>query len=45
MSDQDVQHRDLGWRMVRVGANLLNYRGPTVIARVQDALRAAGAPY
>jgi very-short-patch-repair endonuclease len=43
--DQDVEYRDLGWRMVRVGANLLKYRGPTVIARARDALRAAGAPH
>lgn len=42
--DQNVEYQDLGWRMVRVGANLLNYRGPTVIARVRDALRAAGCP-
>ena len=43
--DQNVQYQDLGWRMVRVGANLLNYRAPTVVTRVLDALRSAGAPY
>jgi hypothetical protein len=43
--DQDVEYRALGWRMVRVGADLLRYRGPTVIERVGTALRAAGAAY
>jgi very-short-patch-repair endonuclease len=42
--DQDVEYRDLGWRMVRVGANLLNYRPRTVIERAWAALVAAGAP-
>lgn len=43
--DQDVEYRDLGWRMVRIGADPLRYRQPTVIARVRKALRQAGAPY
>ncbi|MDV3130073.1 type IV toxin-antitoxin system AbiEi family antitoxin [Mycobacterium sp. 21AC1] len=43
--DQHVEYQDLGWRMVRVGADLLRYRQGTVIARTRDALRAAGAPY
>jgi len=42
--DQDVEYRDLGWRIVRVGANLLNYRPRTVIERAWAALRAAGCP-
>ncbi len=42
--DQDVEYRDLGWRMVRVGANLLNHRPRTVIERVWAALAAAGCP-
>jgi hypothetical protein len=42
--DQDVEYRDLGWRMVRVGANLLNYRPRTVVERVWAALQAAGCP-
>lgn len=43
--DQDVEYRDLGWRMVRVGADLLRSRQSTIIARTRDALRAAGGPY
>jgi len=42
--DQDVQYRDLGWRMVRVGASLLHHRPRTLIERVWAALAAAGAP-
>jgi hypothetical protein len=34
----------LGWRIVRVSADLLRYRPAVVVARVLDALRAAGAP-
>ncbi|MGB8408027.1 MAG: hypothetical protein WCE30_28580 [Mycobacterium sp.] len=43
--DQNVAYQDLGWRMVRVGADLLRARQGTVIARTRDALRAAGGPY
>lgn len=43
--DQNVEYQDLGWRIVRVGADLLRYRQGTVIARTRDALRAAGAPF
>ncbi|MFL0286285.1 hypothetical protein ACJH6H_13570 [Mycobacterium sp. SMC-21] len=43
--DQDVEYRDLGWRMVRVGADLLRYREPVIIARTRAQLRAAGAGY
>ncbi|WP_238396719.1 hypothetical protein [Mycolicibacterium sp. CBMA 234] len=42
--DQDVEYRNLGWRMVRVGANLLDYRPRIVIERVWAALAAAGCP-
>ncbi|MGV9802056.1 hypothetical protein ACWDTP_28825 [Mycobacterium sp. NPDC003449] len=42
--DQNVEYLDLGWRIVRVGADLLRYRQRTVIARTRAALRAAGAP-
>lgn len=42
--DQDVEYRDLGWRMVRVGANLLNHRPRAIIERVWAALYAAGCP-
>lgn len=43
--DQDVAYRDLGWRIVRVGADLMKYRQASVIGRTLAALRAAGAPY
>lgn len=43
--DQDAEYQDLGWRIVRVGADLLRYRQGTVVARTREALRAAGAPY
>lgn len=42
--DQNVEYADLGWRIVRVGADLLRYRQGTIIARTRDALRAAGCP-
>lgn len=35
----------LGWRIVRVGADLLRYRQGTVVARTREALQAAGARY
>lgn len=43
--DQDVEYRDLGWRMVRVGADLLRNRQPVIIARTRAELHAAGAGY
>jgi hypothetical protein len=42
--DQNVEYQDLGWRIVRVGADLLRYRQGTIIARTREALRAAGCP-
>jgi hypothetical protein len=42
--DQNVEYQDLGWRIVRVGADLLRYRQGTIIARTRAALRAAGCP-
>lgn len=33
-----------GWRLVRVGSELLRYRPHVVVARARDALRAAGFP-
>lgn len=42
--DQDVEYRDLGWRMVRVGADLLRHRQSTIIARTRRALWQAGCP-
>ncbi|MCV7068174.1 hypothetical protein H7H51_25125 [Mycolicibacterium farcinogenes] len=43
--DQTVEYQDLGWRIVRVGADLLRHRQGTIIGRVRAALRSAGAPY
>jgi hypothetical protein len=43
--EQGVAYQDLGWRIVRVGADLLRHRQGTVIARTRAALQAAGAPY
>ena len=43
--DQTVEYEDLGWRIIRVGADLLRYRQPVIIARTRAQLRAAGAPY
>ncbi len=42
--EQDVAYRDLGWRIVRVGADLIRNRQATIIRRVRAELRAAGAP-
>lgn len=41
--EQDVAYRDCGWRIVRVGADLLRHRQTTIVRRVQAELRAAGA--
>jgi hypothetical protein len=43
--DQAVGYQELGWRIVRVGADLMRHRQATVIARTRAALQAAGAPY
>jgi very-short-patch-repair endonuclease len=52
-TDPDVRNRDidwqaeveeLGWRIVRVSADMLRYRQATIVARTRTALRAAGAP-
>lgn len=42
--DQDAEYRALGWRIVRVGADLLRHRQGTIIARTRSALHAAGRP-
>ena len=44
--DIDTQARleALGWRIIRVGADMLRYRPNTIVARTRAALRAAGAP-
>ncbi|OCB12386.1 hypothetical protein A5717_16960 [Mycolicibacterium porcinum] len=43
--DQNVEYRDLGWRIVHVGADLLRYRRRVIIERTRRALQDAGAPY
>jgi very-short-patch-repair endonuclease len=42
--DRIAELEALGWRIVRVSAELLRDRPSTVVARVRVALRAAGAP-
>jgi very-short-patch-repair endonuclease len=44
--DIDTQARleALGWRIIRVSADMLQYRPNTIVARTRAALRAAGAP-
>lgn len=42
--DQNVEYQELGWRIIRVGADLLRYRQGTIIARTREALRAGGCP-
>ncbi len=52
-TDPDVRNRDidwqaeleaLGWRIVRVSADMLRYRQASIVERTRTALRAAGAP-
>ena len=43
--DQGVAYTELGWRIVRVGADLMRHRQATVLGRTRAALQAAGAPF
>jgi hypothetical protein len=43
--DQQAELQALNWRIVRVSRNLLWYRSSVFLARVRDAMRAAGWPY
>lgn len=52
-TDPDVRARDIdtqavleamGWRLIRVSADMVRYRPGTIVARTRTALRAAGAP-
>jgi hypothetical protein len=52
-TDPDVRANDietqavleaLGWRIIRVGNDIVRYRPNTIVARTRAALRAAGAP-
>lgn len=44
--DIDCQARleSLGWRIIRVSADMVRYRPGTIVARTRAALQAAGAP-
>jgi very-short-patch-repair endonuclease len=42
--DQQAELEALGWRIVRVSAEILRYRPNTIVVRTRAALRAAGAP-
>jgi hypothetical protein len=52
-TDPDVRTRDietqavletLGWRIIRVGNDMVRYRPNSIVARTRAAMRAAGAP-
>jgi very-short-patch-repair endonuclease len=43
--DKQAEYEALGWRIIRVTADMLRYRPNTIVARTLAALRAAGAPY
>lgn len=43
--EQDARYRELGWRIIRVDADLLRRRQLTIIRRVRGDLDAAGAPH
>ena len=43
--DWQAEAEDLGWRVVRVSADMLRYRQATIVRRTRMALRAAGAPF
>jgi hypothetical protein len=43
--DKQAEYEALGWRIIRVSADMLRYRPNTIVARTRAALRAAGAPY
>ena len=42
--DQQAELAALGWRIIRVSAEMLRYRPNTIVERTRGALRAAGAP-
>jgi hypothetical protein len=43
--DKQAEYEGLGWRIVRVSADMLRYRPSTIVARTRAALGAAGAPF
>ena len=42
--DKQVEFQDLGWRIIRVGSDMIKYRPHVIVQRVRAALQAAGAP-
>jgi very-short-patch-repair endonuclease len=42
--DRQAKLEALGWRIVRVSADMLGYRPYIIVERTRAALRAAGAP-
>jgi hypothetical protein len=42
--DRQAELEALGWRIIRVSADMLRYRPNTIVQRTRAALRAAGAP-
>jgi Protein of unknown function (DUF559) len=42
--DQQAELEELGWRIIRVSAEMLRYRPHTIVERTRAALRTAGAP-
>jgi very-short-patch-repair endonuclease len=42
--DWQAEAEALGWRIVRISADMLRYRQATIVGRTRTALRAAGAP-
>ena len=43
--DRHARLEDLGWRIIRVSAELLRYRRPVILQRTCAALAAAGCPW
>lgn len=43
--ERQAQLEALGWRIIRVSAEMLRYRPYVIVERTRDALRAAGAPF
>jgi hypothetical protein len=42
--ETQAQLEAMGWRIIRVSADMLQYRPSTIVARTRSALHAAGAP-
>jgi very-short-patch-repair endonuclease len=42
--ETQAQLEAMGWRIIRVSADMLRYRANTIVARTRAALRASGAP-